>query len=172
MQLEIFREKSRACDKLLMELRFTSSSQRTNAPCREPLAARSYWTYTRGLHRNLAGWDSATAGATCFLGSCSLPVCTPSPASTAVSHGVTFPHDHPGLQGSNTPSILLPYGNSIPASSISTLRCVPLSRLSEAEGVAGSLGSPAGVLLLRLSRWIVNLVPRPRAEMEGDSRTI
>lgn len=59
-----FRKKSRACDKLLMELCFVSSSQRTNEQCREPLAARSYWTHARGLHGELAGWDSATAGAT------------------------------------------------------------------------------------------------------------
>lgn len=98
-----FRKKSRACDKLLMELCFVSSSQRTNEQCREPLAARSYWTHARGLHGELAGWDSATAGATCFLGSCSLPVRTPSPVRAAVSHGVTFPHGPPDLRHPDVP---------------------------------------------------------------------
>lgn len=132
--LESFMETSRARDKLLMELCFTSSSQRTNEQCREPLAARSYWTHTRGFHGDLARWDSATAGATCFLGSCSLPVRVPSPASAAVSHGVTFPHGHPGLGRPKVPSIPLPYGTGTPASSTSTLRWSSLSPASQKRG--------------------------------------
>lgn len=45
------RERSRACDKRLMELHLVSSSQRTNERGREPLAVRSYRTHVEGFSK-------------------------------------------------------------------------------------------------------------------------
>lgn len=147
-----------------MELCFASSSQRTNEQCREPPAARSYWTHTRGLHGDLAAWGSATAGATCFLGSRSVPAHTLSPASTAVSHGVTFPHGHPGPHP-NIPSVPLPYTTGIPALSTSTLWGSSLSSFSQKpRGLSGSVWHPLSAAAKKMNREL--LVPRPGAENE------
>lgn len=71
---ECLRERSRACDKRLMELHLVSSSQRTNEHQQRALGCQELLNPGRGLHQEMTGWDSATAGATCSLGSCPLHV--------------------------------------------------------------------------------------------------
>lgn len=128
MLLESFREKSRACDKLLMELCFASSSQRTNEQCREPLAAR---TTEPILEASMETWQDGVqqqqephvfwAPALCLhirsappaqqypMGSC-FPMATPAPAAqtSPLLHSPTPPAFLPSPQAHSggLPSLL------------------------------------------------------------------
>lgn len=120
---ESLREKSRACDKLLMELCLVGSSQRTNEQHREPLAARSYWTH---IEASMENWqDGIQQQQEPHVLWAPLPWMCVRPA---LSRGATFPHpahptplQHPCLPHRHTPLVF------------------PLSCLSEMEGLATSL---------------------------------
>lgn len=104
---ESLREKSRACDKLLMELCLVGSSQRTNEQCREPLAARSYWTH---IEASMENWqDGIQQQQEPHVLWAPVPWMCVCPA---LSQGDTFPHPghptplrHPCLPHRHTPLV-------------------------------------------------------------------
>lgn len=102
------RERSRACDKQLMELHLVSSSQRTNERRQRALGCQELPNSCRGfLQGELTGWDSATAVATCSLGSWPLHV---------------YAQQSPRGSRSPTLAISLPYGI---LASWPSLSCLP-----------------------------------------------